>query len=315
MIPGSSVPQNVRKKLRAAEVSVIASAILVIAKLVVAMLTNSLALYSEAGHSAVDTIAVLITFIAISQAIKPPDRDHLFGHAKYESIGALAQLVILFALAGLIVYNAFSRLFIEPVTVKIGLTAFFVMGVSTAVEAWRTVVLMRAARRMRSEALAASSTHFLTDFLDSIVVIFGLIMTSLGYPKADIFAALFVAAVILWLCFRLSRDVIHSLTDRAPEGLAKDIENVVVGVTDVIGVHDIRVRQAGPQYFTEMHVHLAPHLTLGQAHDVLDRIETELMKKYPDMHITTHPEPHENGHDGIQESSDRQRYHERHGSV
>lgn len=290
-------------RTRVALVSVIASAVLVVAKLTVAKITNSLALYSEAGHSAVDTIAVLITFVAISQSLKPPDRDHLFGHAKYESIGALVQLVILFALAGLIVYHAFERLFVEAAPVEIGAAAFVVMGIAICVEAWRTLALLRAARKTRSEALAASSTHFLTDFLDSFVVIFGLLMTRLGYPKADSYAALFVAAVILWLCVRLTRDVIHSLTDRAPEGLAKDVEHLVLGVTDVIGVHDIRVRQAGPQYFTEMHVYLAPHLTLGQAHDVLDRIEETLLKRFPGMHIVTHPEPHEPGADETVPSS------------
>jgi cation diffusion facilitator family transporter len=291
--PFASTDQSTVWRTRVALVSVIASALLVIAKLAVAVVTNSLALYSEAGHSAVDTIAVLITFAAIRQAGKPPDRDHLFGHAKYESIAALIQLIILFGLAGVIVYNACKRLFVAPSPVEIGVAAFVVMGVSICVEGWRTFALVRAARKTRSEALAASSKHFLTDLLDSLVVIFGLVMTRLGYPKADSYAALFVAAVILWLCVRLTREVFHSLTDRAPEGLAEDVEHLVLNVADVIGVHDIRVRQAGPQYFTEMHVSLAPHLTLGEAHDVLDRIEATLQGRFPGMHVVTHPEPYD----------------------
>ncbi len=277
--------------MRVAFVSLLASFSLIVIKLTVAMMTNSLALYSEAGHSAVDSVAILITFLAIRQAVKPPDEDHQFGHAKYESVGALLQLIFLFILGSLIVYNALRRLFVEPADVQIGLAAFVVMGISISVEAWRTFALVRAARKTRSEALAASSTHFLTDFLDSIVVIFGLIMTSLGYHKADNFAALFVAVVILWLCFRLSRDVLHSLTDRAPVGVARDVEQIVCKVENVLGVHDIRVRQAGTQYFTEMHVDLAQHLPLEEVHDVLDRIELALREFYPTMHIVTHPEP------------------------
>lgn len=277
--------------MRVAFVSLLASFLLVIIKLAAALITNSLALYSEAGHSAIDTVAILITFLAIRQAVKPPDEDHQFGHAKYESIGALLQLIFLFILGGLIVYRALERLLVAPAKVEIGVAAFVVMGVSITVEAWRTFALVSAARKTRSEALAASSTHFLTDFLDSIVVIFGLIMTSLGYEKADSFAALFVATVILWLCFRLSRDVLHSLTDRAPAGVAKDVEEVVCKIENVLGVHDIRVRQAGSQYFTEMHVDLAQHLPLEEVHDVLDRIEHTLRELYPTMHIVTHPEP------------------------
>ncbi len=288
----SQIPDhNGQWRTRVALVSLLASFSLIVIKLAAALMTNSLALYSEAGHSAVDTVAVLITFLAIRQAVKPPDEDHLFGHAKYESMGALLQLIFLFVLGGLIVYNGLTRLFVKPAHVEIGVAAFVVMGVSISVEAWRTLALVRAARKTRSEALAASSTHFLTDFLDSIVVIFGLIMTSLGFPIADSIAALFVAAVVLWLCFRLSRDVIHSLTDRAPEGVAETVENVVRNIENVIGVHDIRVRQAGTQYFTEMHVDLARHLPLGDVHHVLDQIEHSLHELYPTMHIVTHPEP------------------------
>ncbi len=288
----SSIPGHSGQwRMRVALVTLLASFGLVLIKLAAALMTNSLALYSEAGHSAIDTVAILITFLAIRQALKPPDEDHLFGHAKYESVGALLQLIFLFVLGGLIVYRALQRLFVEPAKVEIGVAAFVVMGISICVEAWRTLALMRAARKTRSEALAASSTHFLTDFLDSIVVIFGLIMTSFGYQKADTFAALFVATVILWLSFKLSRDVLHSLTDRAPEGVAKHVEEVVRKVEHVIGVHDIRVRQAGSQYFTEMHVDLAQHLPLEEVHDVLEGIELALRELYPTMHIVTHPEP------------------------
>jgi cation diffusion facilitator family transporter len=279
------------RRMRVALVSVAASLAITAVKLITGILTNSLAMYSEAGHSAVDTLAVIITFIAIKKAVEPPDRDHPFGHAKFESIGALIQLAFLFGIGGLIVYNALRRLFVEPQPVEVGALAFAVMALSVGVEAWRTIALLRAARSTKSEALAASSMHFLTDFLDSFVVIFGLIMTAIGYPRADSFAALFVAGVILTLSIRLGRDVFNSLTDRAPEGIADDVRDVVMKVSDVRGVHDIRVRRAGPQLFTEMHVELDAAMPLAQTHDILDQIEATLRAKYPSMHVVTHPEP------------------------
>lgn len=284
-------PDDAAQRTSVAMVSVLASLAITLVKLVTAILTNSLAMYSEAGHSGVDTLAVLITFIAIKKSVEPPDRDHPFGHAKYESVGALIQLVFLFGIGGLVVYNALERLFVQPQPVEVGLLAFIVMGLSVAVEAWRTFALLRAARATKSEALAASSTHFLTDFLDSFVVIFGLIMTAIGYPRADSFAALFVAGVILMLSIRLGREVFHSLTDRAPDGIADEVRADVLQIVAVRGVHDIRVRRAGPQLFTEMHVELDASLPLGQTHDILDQIETKLHERYPTMHVVTHPEP------------------------
>ncbi|MBI5059505.1 cation transporter [candidate division KSB1 bacterium] len=268
-----------------------ASLVITLIKFGTAIVTNSLAMYSEAGHSLVDTLAVVITFAAIKKALEPPDPEHPFGHAKYESVGALAQLILLIGIGGLIVYNALERLFIRPEPVEIGPLVYGVMAVSIVVEGWRTVSLMRAARQTGSEALAASSTHFLTDFLDSFVVVFGLIMAGIGYPKADSIAALFVAGVVFMLSIRLGRDVFNSLVDRAPEGVAEDVERIVRGVHDVIGVHDIRVRRAGTQLFTEMHVDLDATMPLGDTHAILDLVEYELRNKYPTMHVVTHPEP------------------------
>jgi cation diffusion facilitator family transporter len=272
-------------------ISILAAVGLIAIKLIAGVLTNSLALYSEAGHSAIDLMAAVVTYIAVKKGSKPPDREHHFGHAKYESVGALAQLVILVVLVGGIVYSAIQRLSVAPPELNIGWIAFVVMGISISIEGWRTFSLLHAARKTGSEALAANFTHFLSDFLDSFVVLFGLFMASLGYPKADSFAALFVAAVILSVAIRLGFQVFHSLTDRAPEGLAREVEGIVLAVKHVIGVHDIRIRQAGSQLFTEMHVELDHEFPLAKVHDILDEIEAALRHRYPAMHVSTHPEP------------------------
>ena len=236
-------------------------------------------------------MAALLTYVAVKKAAEPPDKEHHFGHAKYESVGALAQLVILLGLVAGIVYNAIHRLFIAPAALEIGWIAFAVMGVSICIEGWRTFSLLGAARKTGSEALAANFTHFLSDFLDSFVVIFGLIMAANGHPKADSIAALFVAAVIFSVAIRLGMQVFHSLTDRAPEGIAHEVEAIVVKIEHVIGVHDIRVRQAGSQFFTEMHVELDQEFPLAKVHEVLDEIESALRRSFPAMHVSTHPEP------------------------
>jgi cation diffusion facilitator family transporter len=262
-------------------------------QLVAGFLTHSLALYSEAGHSGVDLLAALISYIAVHTAGRPPDEDHLFGHAKFESVGALLQLLFLLGLGGVIVYKALMRMLLGAPEVTITVTSAILIALTIAVETWRTISLVRSARQFGSETLAASALHFLSDLLGTIVVVFGLIFTALGFPEADAIAALVIAALVFILSFRLGARVFHSLTDRAPVGLVEDVEAVVLAVENVIDVHDIRVRQAGSQYFTEMHVSLAPDLSLERAHHVLDQIESELHERFPSMHVVTHPEPAE----------------------
>jgi ferrous-iron efflux pump FieF len=124
-----------------------------------------------------------------------------------------------------------------------------------------------------------------------LMVVFGLIFTAVGFPRADSYTALGIAILVFFLSFRMGRRVFSSLTDRAPAGMAHDVEALVQNTEHVIGVHDIRVRQAGSQYFAEMHVSFDAMMTLGDAHRVLDQIEEELHKRYPTMHVVTHPEP------------------------
>jgi cation diffusion facilitator family transporter len=289
--PGIDDPEVHRKRRRIATVSVVAAACLTVAKFVTALLTNSLAMYAESGHSAVDAIAVIVTLIAIYHAAKPPDRDHPYGHAKFESIAAMFEIMLLIAIGVLILYHGFERLMDGPGEVSVGWIAVAVMTVSVIVEGWRAIALRRAAQQTGSEALAASSVHFMTDFLDSFVVIFGLVVTAIGFPVADLIAALFVSGVIFMLAWQLSQKVLSTLTDRAPDGVTDEIRQLVLNVEGVIGVHDIRVRKAGPQMFTEMHVDMKSDMSLARVHDILDDIENAVHTTYPMMHVATHPEP------------------------
>jgi cation diffusion facilitator family transporter len=282
---------NVKLRRRAAVTSIFAASCLVVAKLIAGWLTHSLALISEAGHSGADLAAALVTYVAVRNASKPPDSEHHFGHAKYESIGALLEVSFLVLIAMVIVYSAMRRLLLGAPEITLTPTAIGLVAFSVSVDVWRTVTLRRAARRTGSEALEASSLHFLSDLLGTSVVVFGLFMSVFGFPKADSIAALIIAAIILFLAVNLGLRIFHSLTDRAPEGMAQNVARIVSGVANVLGVHDIRIRQAGSQYFTEMHIDLAQHLPLGEVHRVLDRIEESLRATYPTMHIVTHPEP------------------------
>ncbi|MBU0692952.1 cation diffusion facilitator family transporter [bacterium] len=283
--------ENYRKRMRIAMISVIAAVVIAIVKFITAYLTNSLAMYAESGHSAVDGIAVLVAFIAIRHASKPPDLDHQYGHAKIESVAALFEIFLLLGFASLILYNAVIRFMAETVDLRIGWPAIAVMCGSLCIEGWRAFSMKKAAKQTGSEALEASSLHFMTDFLDSIAVIIGLVATTMGYPKADIFAALFVAGIILMLAYNLSKDVVSSLTDRAPAGVTEKVEETVSSVDGVIGIHAIRIRCAGSQMFMEMHVEMDAKLDLVRVHDILDEIERSVHALYPTMHIATHPEP------------------------
>src|SRR5689334_23424400 len=150
---------------RTALVSVVAAAGLVVLKLVTAIFTHSLGLFSEAAHSSTDLVAALLTFFAVGVAVRPADVGHPYGHGKAEHLSALAEAAFLVAASLFIAWRSIERLLGHSSgTVNAAWYAFVVLGVVLVVDAARMAVMWRGSRRLRSAALQASAMHFASDF-------------------------------------------------------------------------------------------------------------------------------------------------------
>src|SRR5262245_59896195 len=171
--PWSGSMQDIKE--RVALSSIAASAGLTIAKTVVGLLSGSLGILSEAGHSLVDLGATVLTYFAVKISGKPADEEHHYGHGKVESLAALAETALLFLLSGVVIWEAIKRLFWhEPAHVEASVWAFGVIGASIVVDFLRARVLYRVARETSSEALEADALHFGSDMWSSIAVLIGL---------------------------------------------------------------------------------------------------------------------------------------------
>ena len=179
------------EKERVALGSIAASAGLTVAKAIVGVLTGSLAILSEAGHSLIDLAATVLTFIAVRVSGKPADAEHQYGHGKVESVTALAETAFLLLLAAVVIYEAAQRLFGEHVhAVEATAAAFAIIAASIVVDFFRARTLNRVAQKTSSQALEADALHFSSDMWSSIAVLIGLGGVALGYSRADAAAAL-----------------------------------------------------------------------------------------------------------------------------
>src|SRR3979411_777992 len=184
-------------KQRDALTSTAASAGLTAAKAAVVFATGSLAILSEAAHSLIDLAATVMTYFAVRIADQPADKEHHYGHGKIESLSALAETALLFALSGVVIWAAGPRLLVpEGQTVEATLAAFAVIAISIVVDFLRSRVLYRAAAEHASEALEADALHFSSDMWSSAAVLIGLAGLKLGYGWADSAPALVVALFV-----------------------------------------------------------------------------------------------------------------------
>ncbi|MFZ0723561.1 MAG: cation diffusion facilitator family transporter, partial [Xanthobacteraceae bacterium] len=211
-------------KEKAALGSIVASAGLAAAKAVIGLMTGSLAILSEAGHSLIDLSATLLTYFAVRVSGKPADAEHQYGHGKVESVTALAETALLFVLSVVVSWKAAQRLIGAQVhAVEATLAAFIIIGGSIAVDFFRARVLNRVAKATSSEALQADALHFSSDMWSSVAVLVGLAGVSAGFAWADAAAALVVAVFICIAGWRLGRRTIDTLTDTAPAGVSERI--------------------------------------------------------------------------------------------
>jgi len=297
--PTSPEERGDKEKRRVALTSVLAAIVLVGGKLTVGLWTNSLGILSEALHSGLDLVAAGVTFWAVRVSSRPADDDHTYGHGKIENLSALFETVLLLLTCVWIVYEAGSRLLgDETVEVEASVWAFAVVIASIVIDYSRSRALRRVADKYDSQALEADALHFSTDIWSSAVVLAGLVCVRLAGPlgapwlhKADSFAALGVALIVVWVSLRLGKRAIDSLLDSVPPELPDAIRGSALAVDGVLSVRQVRVRKAGPDFFADITVTTAPNTWLEQAHDIAHRVDTSVKQHLPRADIVVHVEP------------------------
>jgi len=280
------------EKQKAAISSVIAAIFLTLFKLIVGLTTGSLGILSEAAHSGLDLVAAALTYFAVKIADKPADREHTYGHGKFENLSALFETLLLIVTCGWIIYEAVNRIFFHEVHIEVNFWSFAVIVTAIIVDYSRSRILFKAAKKYNSQALEADALHFSTDILSSGVVIIGLIGAGFGFHKADAFAALVVSGIVMWISFRLGKRTIDMLTDRIPDvGLVDKVREEVLKIDGVVNCRNIRIRQAGSKSFIDMVVDIKRTIPFEQAHQIMNVIEERIKKMMPNVDIVIHAEP------------------------
>ena len=279
-------------KERVALTSIAASGALTIAKAVVGLFSGSLALVSEAAHSALDFLATIMTWYAVRVSGKPADEEHHYGHGKVESVTALIATGLLFVLSAVVIWEALSRLLGHGGhAVEATIWAFIVIIGSIAIDFSRARLLYRTAKETTSHALEADALHFDSDMWSSCAVLAGLAGVALGYPWADSVAALIVAVVILIAGWRLGRRTIDTLTDTAPEGASALIAETAARIPGVVAVDRVRVRSVGPTLFADLLVSVSRTLPLDRVAAIKSEIAERISAELPEAEVNVVTEP------------------------
>jgi cation diffusion facilitator family transporter len=277
---------------RTALVSVAAACVLIAIKLGAGLASHSLALLAEAAHSGTDLAAALLTFFAVSVAVRPADRSHPFGHAKAQNLAALGEAVFLIGASLVIGGFAIARLAGGvSSTVDVTWWTFAAVAVVIAIDSSRALVSYRAAQRYASDALLASALHFGSDLAGTLAVLAGLSAAALGFPEGDAIAALFVGALVIAAASQLLRRNVSVLMDQAPADAERAARRAIARLSPPVELRRLRVRRSGRSHFADVVIGIAPGAAVGQGHAAADRVEDAIRAELPDADVVVHVEP------------------------
>ena len=264
-------------------------------KFYAAWLTGSLALYSDALESIINVVAAIGAFVALRVAARPADAEHPYGHHKAEFFSAVIEGALIVVAAVLILREAyFGLLAPKPLdTPAVGLAINLGAGVINAAWAW---ALMRWGRAWRSPALIADARHVFADVVTSCGVLLGVAAVWVtGYPALDPAVAGLVALNILWSGFRMVRESVDGLMDRAasPDVVCQIRSLISQHGEGALEAHDVRTRSAGQATFIDFHLVVPGSMTVEASHAICDRLESALETTIPGAVVTIHVEPGE----------------------
>jgi len=273
--------------------SIYSNSLLVVLKFATGILMGSVSVISEGIHSMIDLVAAIIANYSVRKASQPADKDHPYGHGKYENYAGVIEAVLIFFAAMLIMYESSMKL-ITNAGVELLEAGIVIMGISAVINFFVSRKLYKVGVETESMALMADGLHLRTDVLTSLGVFGGLILIKLtGIPWLDPVVAILVALLIVKAAWDLTREASKGLVD---EQLPLEEEAVIKKVLakhsrEFVAFRALRTRKSGPERFVDLILIVSSQISVLEAHRLCDAIEQEIESQLRNTDVLIHTEP------------------------
>lgn len=280
---------------RIAAISLVVTCGLLVLKLVLGLVSGSIAVLGDAVDSATDLASGAAALISVRIAHTPADEEHPYGHGKVEAVSASVAATVIALGGGLVAVQAVIRLIdgSPSIDVGVGLIAMVIAAVANVVT---SLFMRREAKRSHSMALTAEATHLQTNIVQALAIIFGLLLVQLtDRTFFDPLTAVALSAYMAWVAWNLVRTALRDVIDTSlPENELGEIMAVIDSHQgDIRGFHRLRSRKAGASRHVDMHLLFEASQSVHQAHEVADAIADEIHQRLPGTVVVIHVEPDE----------------------
>lgn len=280
-------------KSRTVITALLASLALTVVKVIVGLLSSSIAVLASALDSFTDTCSMAINLIAVRSADKPADEKHQFGHAKAEPIAGLFQAAFIAVSAGYLIVQAFHRI-VDGYVLQDEGVAIAVILLALVVSIFLAHRMKRVSECTSSTALEACALNYGADVWTNAGVLVALGLEIWAKVKnADPIISILVSIYIIVSALRIGRDAISQLMDRSlPRDMIRIIDNCVQAhAPQAKGYHRLRTRSVGSEKEIEFHLEMDRNLSFEQAHLITEAIIADIKRDIAGAYVTIHSDP------------------------
>ena len=279
---------------RVSLVSVAGNTALALFKLLAGLLAHSGAMISDAVHSFSDVLSSFIVIIGVRLSAREADREHPYGHERFECVAAIVLAVVL-AMTGLLIgTRAVESIGAEAAAPTVpGLLALIAAAVSIACKEAMYWYTRHYAKRLNSSALMANAWHHRSDALSSVGALVGIAGARLGYPIMEPIASLVICLFILKAAYDIFKDATGKMVDRACDAeTERRLAECVRRQPEVLGIDRLQTREFGSRVYVDLEIRVAGTLPLVEAHAIAEQVHDRIEADFPSVkHIMVHVNP------------------------
>ena len=284
-----------RKKQLTAGASILSNIILTTLKLIVGAISGSMSIISEAIHSLSDFSASVLTFFSVVKSSQPADKDHPYGHGKYEDMAGFIEGILIILAGIFIIYKSSKKIILGEISPAENNLGIAVMLIAVVVNILISSLLFRTAKEGNSISLYADAQHLRADVYSSFGVLLGLILIKYtGYTLLDPIIAILVACFICKTGHKIVKQSVMRLLDYSlPNNEITNLYKIIGNFSNMVKLKDdsLKARQVGPSTDIDFVLVFPSDTSLCQCHQICDEIENQIRNIYPNASISIHSEP------------------------
>jgi len=287
---------NEQIAIKVARNSIIANIFLSIFKLIAGVVSGSAAMISDAVHSIADLFSTVIAIIGVKISSKKADKEHPYGHERFECVAAIILAVLVFATGIGIGWSALGRIFTGNFGELSSLATLALIAalVSIAVKEGVFWYVRAAAKKIDSSVLMADAWHSRLDGLSSIGSFIGIGGALLGFYILDPLASIIICLFILKIAISIFKEAVDKMTDKScDDAVEHAMREVILTNEAVLGIDMLKTRMFGNRIYVDVEISMEASLTLQEAHDIAQIVHDVIEEQFPKVkHCMVHVNPH-----------------------